>query len=161
MRQMQTEFEDVTGKRVLACLIDYTFLFLFSWFYITAVGEPNKEGGASVSGLPALVPVLVWFAWLVLTEAKWGQTLGHALIGLKIVSMGGSTPEFVQVLKRRLCDAIEISWCFSLVAFLITKNTPHRQRLGDIVGKIIVVPKHYRPGSFDFGTRPSALESSR
>jgi uncharacterized RDD family membrane protein YckC len=133
MRQIQPDFEDVTGKRVIACLIDYTFLFLFSWFYVMAVGEPNGEGGASVSGLPALVPFGIWFAWLVLAEAKWGQTVGHALVGLKIVSMDGSAPEFVQVLKRRLCDVIEISWCFGLIAFLIAKNTPSRQRLGDIV----------------------------
>ena len=52
-------------------------------------GEPNDNGGKTVSGLPALIPMVFWFAWLIIPESLWGTTLGHSLNGLKIVSFSG------------------------------------------------------------------------
>ena len=75
------------------------------------------------------------------TEAYCGQTLGHALLGIKVVSLDGSAISFGQALKRRLCDAIEISWCFGLIAFILVKSTGNQQRLGDIVAKTYVTLK--------------------
>src|SRR4051812_46252203 len=111
------------GKRVGATIIDYGIIFAFCIWYILTFGKPNHTGGKTVSGLPALVPVLFWFAWLVIPESIWGSTLGHKINGLQVVTLEGEKPGFGQVLIRRLCDALEISWCFGLIAFLLVKNT--------------------------------------
>jgi uncharacterized RDD family membrane protein YckC len=147
----------VTARRVVACLIDYTTLFVFCWYYGATIGKPNESGGWTLTGLPALGPVVVWFAWMVLAEAKWGQTVGHAIVGLKIISIDGGNASFSRIFKRRLCDILEISWCFGLIAFLLVTNTPARQRLGDTVGRIIVVDKNYTPERFDFEDENAAF----
>ena len=141
LEMQQFKSEPVTGKRVLATIIDYIIVFAFFFWYVMMFGSPNEEGGNTVSGWPTLVPILFWALWLIGTESYCGQTLGHALMGLKVIGNNGSAITFGQSLKRRLCDAIEISWCFGLIAFIIVKGNERHQRLGDIIAKTIVVAK--------------------
>lgn len=150
MPGMQTK--DLSGKRFASGAIDYLIIFAFSFLYILLFGEPNEEGGKTVSGWPALVPMVFWVCWLVLPEVIWGTTFGHVANGLKIISTTGEKPSFSQALKRRLCDAIEISWCFGLIAFILIKNTKLHQRLGDIWANTLVVNKDYQvqPDNFEF-----------
>src|SRR5947209_11722213 len=107
--------EDLSGKRFASGAIDYLIIVIFFFVYVFTFGERNAAGGKTVTGLPALVPIVFWFCWLVLPEILWGATLGHYVNGLKIVSDEGQKPSFSQALRRRLCDALEISWCFGLI----------------------------------------------
>src|SRR5690242_14885078 len=149
--------EDKSGMRFPSGAIDYIIICVFSFGYVMLFGKPNAEGGKTITGLPALVPMLFWFCWLVLAEVFFGTTLGHYINGLKIVSMEGGKPSFSQSLRRRLCDVIEISWCFGLIAFLIIKNTQFHQRLGDIWARTLVVDKNFQLDSpnFEFEATPS------
>lgn len=126
-------------RRIGATIIDYIVIFSFFIWFVSTFGEPNEEGGKTVSGVAALIPCIFWFVWLVLPETFYGTTLGHVLMKLKVVSFEGNKITFVQALKRRLCDALEISWCFGLIAFLLVKNTQNNQRLGDILAKARVL----------------------
>jgi len=136
--------EDHSGKRFTAGAIDYTIILVFCFVYLYAFGSPNAEGGRTITGLPAFGPIAFWFVWLVLPEFIWGTTLGHLINGLKIISEEGEKPSFSQAVRRRLCDPIEITWCFGLIAFILIKNTQYNQRLGDIWGKTFVVDKSYQ-----------------
>lgn len=127
------------NKRVIATVIDYFITTFFFFSFVMIFGEPNNEGGKTVSGLPALIPIAFWFAWLILPEAVLGATAGHEIMGLKVVSIDGSRISFGQAIKRRVCDAVEISWCFGFIAFILAKNTTHSQRLGDIWEQTLVV----------------------
>ena len=129
------------NKRVIATIIDYIITTFFLIAFVLIFGEPNDEGGKTVTGLPMMIPIAFWFAWLILPEAILGATAGHEIMGLKVVSIDGSKISFGQAFKRRLCDTIEISWCFGLIAFILTKNTTHSQRLGDIWGQTLVIDK--------------------
>ena len=142
--------EDFSGKRFASGAIDYLIIFAFFFVYVLTFGEPNAEGGKTVTGLPALVPMVFWFCWLILPEIVWGTTLGHYINGLKIISTEGEKPSFSQAVRRRFCDAVEISWCFGLVAFILIKNTQHHQRLGDIWAKTLVVGRSYQHKTNDF-----------
>lgn len=142
MRTVQTE--DLSGKRFASGAIDYLIIFAFTVLYILLFGETNEEGGKTVSGWPALVPMIFWACWLVLPEVLWGTTLGHVANGLKIISATGEKPSLSQALKRRLCDAIEMTWCFGLIAFILIKNTKFHQRLGDIWADTLVVDKDFQ-----------------
>lgn len=141
-----------TGKRVMATLIDYTIIYVASFWYILTFGEPNAEGGKTIEGVAALAPMVFWFVYLIIVERYAGATLGHRLAGIKVVSADGGQLGLGQVVKRRLCDVIEISWCFGLIAFLIAKNSPQHQRLGDIMAKTIVIGDKEDVGmpQFDF-----------
>jgi uncharacterized RDD family membrane protein YckC len=140
------------GKRAAATLIDYTILYGMTFFYIFQVGKPNGEGGYTVSGLPALVPELFWFIYIVIMEQYIGGTLGHMLLKLKVVSVDGKEIALTQTLKRRLCDILEISWCFGFIAFLLARNSQNSQRMGDIVAKTLVIGTDviYPDVSWDF-----------
>ena len=57
------------------------------------------------------------------------------------MTLEGEKPTFLQAIQRRICDAVEISWCFGLIAFILVKNTQYHQRLGDIWAKTFVIDK--------------------
>ncbi|MBL7707548.1 MAG: RDD family protein [Chitinophagaceae bacterium] len=137
-----TNTKKYIGRRVGATIIDYTLIFILTFMYIWFAGEPNEEGGRTVTGFPALVPIVFWFLYFVVIESSYSSTFGHLLVGLKVVSLDGSNVTFGQILKRRLADIIEIAWCFGLVAFLVAKGNENSQRVGDILAKTTVVGKN-------------------
>jgi uncharacterized RDD family membrane protein YckC len=129
------------SRKIIATIIDYTLIFAFYIWYMFEFGQPNEDGGYSMSGLAALLPILVWVLYFVIAERFCAATLGHEIMSLKVVSVDGNPLTFSQAFKRRICDAIEISWCFGLIAFLISTNNDTHQRLGDILAKTIVIGK--------------------
>lgn len=135
------------GRRILATLIDYTLVCAFSFWYIFEFGQPNDEGGFTISGLGALFPNIVWILYFVIAEKYCSATLGHEIVKLKVVSLDNTELSFGQVFTRRICDVIEICWCFGLIAFFIVTNNDKRQRLGDILAKTLVIGKNevYNP----------------
>jgi uncharacterized RDD family membrane protein YckC len=128
------------GKRFLAGLIDYTIICTFFYVFVYTLGEPDNEGGYSVTGFLALVPVLFWFIFTVLLEVFYGATLGNSIIGLQPKSLTRNNGElsFSQSLKRHLLDPIDM-FPFGFIGIITIKNTDKKQRLGDIWAKTIVV----------------------
>jgi uncharacterized RDD family membrane protein YckC len=141
-----------TSRRVGATLIDYTLIFALTFYYIFEFGTINENGGHEVSGLPALVPVAFWFVYFIITESYMDGTLGHHIFKLKVVPESGKKLTFGQVFLRRICDALEIAWCFGLIAYLLVRNSDHNQRLGDLVAKTRVIGKEdpFTEVVFDF-----------
>ena len=126
-------------KRFIAGLIDYLLVYGFFFAFVYAFGEPNNEGGYSVTGILSLIPFVFWFLIIVLTEVFLGATLGNALVGLKPQSLTKSNGELSlsQSIKRHLFDPIDM-FPFGLIAIITIKNTDRNQRLGDIWAKTIV-----------------------
>ncbi len=129
------------GKRIGATIIDYGIIFIFFIAYVSVFGEPNDEGGHTVTGFPALVPIGFWFVYLIVLEYKWGSTLGHLIFQLTVTDLVYGRPSFSQIFKRRLCDIFDITMSFGIVAFILVKNTRYNQRLGDIWAKTLVIDK--------------------
>ena len=71
------------GRRFVAGFIDYVLLYSLIFAYLYSFGEQNNEGGYSVTGIAAIVPFVLWFAIIVLTEVFYGATLGNSLMNLK------------------------------------------------------------------------------
>jgi uncharacterized RDD family membrane protein YckC len=128
-----------TARRVWATLVDYTLVFFLSWSYVFLVGDRQDDGKYVVEGWPVFAPVAFWFLYFVIAERYLGGTFGHQLFKLKVVSMNGNELGLSQVFARRICDALEISWCFGLIAYLLVRSTDHNQRLGDLLAKTRVV----------------------
>ena len=107
------------GNRIVAGLVDYFIIIGFTIFTIYTIGEPNNEGGYSLNGAPALIPIIVWFLMTVFLEMNYRGTIGNLMVGLR---------------------AIPIDFCFfGIVAIITIKNTSKNQRVGDLWAKTIVV----------------------
>lgn len=128
------------GKRFFAGFVDYLMIFAFDIAYVFAIGTPNDEGGHSVSGLPALVPILFWCIMTVGTEQLFGATLGNILVDLKPVSIRRykQKPTLGQSFKRHLLDPIDMFF-FGLIGIITIRNTERNQRLGDLWAQTVVV----------------------
>jgi len=130
------------GDRIVAGLVDYIIIFTFFFVYVYSFGEPNDEGGYTVNGLPALVPVLFWGLMTVGFEQWLGATLGNLLVGLKPTSILDNDEKltFAQSFKRHLLDPVDMFF-FGLVGIVTIKNSEKNQRVGDIWAHTIVIKK--------------------
>lgn len=130
-----------TGKRVAATLIDYTFVWSLTIFYIVYFGKEETRGQYTIHGFSILLLICFWLLYFVVAEAL-GGTLGHRIFYLKVVAIDGLEPDFGSILVRRIFDIFEIVWCFGFIAFLVVRNTRYHQRLGDIVAKTYVIGRN-------------------
>jgi uncharacterized RDD family membrane protein YckC len=126
------------GNRFCASLIDYLIIGCVFMIYVYKVGEPNDEGGYTVQGLKALVPLGFWVVYLIVIEGIFGATVGHFVMGLKVVKTDNSRIDFVDSIKRHLLDPIDI-FPFGIPAMISIKNSALNQRLGDLWAKTIVI----------------------
>jgi uncharacterized RDD family membrane protein YckC len=122
-----------------AWFFDYAVVFAFTWWFVMTNGEPNDDGGYTVTGLAALAVPAFWFFWIVLPEGLWGATLGKKIIGLKIVKTNGQSLGMANAIGRRICDVIDFSLSFGIVAAVCFKNSPIGQRLGDRAMNAVVI----------------------
>ncbi len=137
MKTIQTQAN--IGKRAFATIIDYTIYLTFWSFYVYQLGAPNETGGYSVTGWPAFFLFITWFLYFPLVESIKGQTIGHMIMQLQVVSLNGSLISFGQALKRRILDGVELFATFGLIALITIKNSERHQRVGDLWAKTIVV----------------------
>tara|TARA_R110002020_G_scaffold47905_5_gene136865 strand:- start:4062 stop:4505 length:444 start_codon:yes stop_codon:yes gene_type:complete len=132
--------ESNIGIRFAAGLVDYIIICAVTFFMIYTLGEPNDEGGYSLNGFPALIPMIFWLIMTVGLEIGLGSTLGNSLVGLKPIPKNRMNQKltFGESFKRHLLDPIDMFF-FGLVGIITIKNTDKNQRLGDIWGNTIVV----------------------
>ena len=151
MQNIQLNSLPHIGDRFVAGLVDYILIFGLTFFYAYQFGEPNGEGGYSVSGVKALPFVGIWFFFTVGLELILGATLGNYIIGIKPIpeeNIFSSTEvhkplekiSFSQSFKRHFLDTIDMSF-FGLIGIIIMKNSPNKKRIGDIWAKTVVIRK--------------------
>ena len=133
-------------RRILAGIIDYGIIYLFSFASIFILGDPNDEGTYELNGAPALIPVVFWLLMTVGCESGLGGTVGNSIVGLKAIPISGQNRNltFGESFKRHLMDLVDMFF-FGLVGIVIIKSTDKNQRVGDLWGKTIVVKMKYLP----------------
>lgn len=137
MHKIKTEAN--LNNRVPATIIDFVIFYTFIFVYTYALGEPNDEGGYTITGFATLGVPAMWFLYFPVAESMGGQTLGHKIMGIKVVSTNGKPIHFGQALKRRLADVIDIHLFFGVIAYFVVRNSPTHQRLGDLWADTLVV----------------------
>jgi uncharacterized RDD family membrane protein YckC len=135
----------VTGRRVVATIIDGLIFGAVYWLLALAFGDIRTEGESAnwVSNLPAWVSVLYGLfvlGYFILLEGYRGQTVGKMATGIKVVSEAtGRTPPGIAAAAIRTVLRI-IDGLFSyLVAFIVVLASSKRQRLGDMAAHTLVV----------------------
>lgn len=140
MEQEKISTKSNLRKRIFAGLIDYLLLFGMAIVMFIYFGEQTSNG-YELKGFPAFITSLIWGAYLIGFELKFGGTLGNLVFDLQVVSIRDNTTTsltFGQSFKRHLLDILDL-WFFGLLGILLIKNTKYNQRLGDIWAKTIVL----------------------
>ena len=133
----------VTGKRVLAIIVDGLVLGVLFWVMSLIFGTSSAEGGmasASLGTLGTLLYLILAFAYFTLLEGNRGQTLGKMLLGIKVVREdNGEVPGLGAAAIRtvlRLIDVLPFAYIVGYISILITSKN---QRLGDMAANTLVV----------------------
>jgi uncharacterized RDD family membrane protein YckC len=138
------EATQVTGRRVVATLIDGLVFGVAYWLLAAALGDVRTEGEAAnwVSNLPGWASVaygLFVFAYFVLLEGLLGQTLGKLVVGIKVVAEAtGQAPGIAAAAVRTVLRLIDGLFCYA-VAFVSVLASAKRQRGGDMAARTLVV----------------------
>jgi uncharacterized RDD family membrane protein YckC len=88
--------EDVTGKRIVAAIIDIVILAVVFVVFAMLFGDSQAETedtasvSLNLSGGPALIYFLVVLAYYFVLEAATGKTLGKMIMGLRVQALDGA-----------------------------------------------------------------------
>lgn len=144
--------EDMTpaplSRRGAAFLIDAALPFLA---VVTAFGELGEATSilaawfgttpqpAELMHLPELFVFLALFVTHgAVGELIFGRSVGKALVGLRVLMIDGKPPTLAAVLLRNLIRLPELAIGFVILYVLISE---HRQRLGDLLARTVVVTR--------------------
>jgi uncharacterized RDD family membrane protein YckC len=134
----------VTGRRVLATIVDGIVLSVAFWVMSALFGSASAEGGqvgASLSGLAALAFFILSVAYFIVLEGYLGQTVGKMLLGIKVVREDtGEVPGIKAAIIRTVMRLIDGLFAY-LVAFIAVLASQKNQRLGDMLANTLVVRK--------------------
>ncbi len=137
--------------RGFALFIDGFLVMPIPYFYLSA---QNLDFVDSVFAAKEMVLFFIWLisltVYLFIAELLFGQSVGKALIRVRVRSAAGGRATFYQILLRntaRIIDFFPIPIggmrLWYLIATIAASVTGKRQRLGDILGKTVV--RRYTP----------------
>ncbi len=132
----------VTGRRIVATLIDGLIFGLINSALVAAFGVEGAESGFDLTRfdntgtLWLSVIVLLYYT---LFEGLTGRTIGKWITGIRVVDAHtGGRPGLLSGLVRTLLRLID-GFLGYLVGFLVVVNSDRRRRLGDMAAKTLVV----------------------
>jgi uncharacterized RDD family membrane protein YckC len=135
----------VTGRRVLAIIVDSILFSVLFWVMSMLFGSSSAQGGqvnATLTGLPFVLYLVIVFAYFTLMEGYLGQTVGKMLLGIRVIREdNGGVPGIKTAALRtvlRLIDALPFAYLVGFIAVLISAKN---QRLGDMAANTLVVRK--------------------
>jgi len=136
-------------RRFFAILIDSIVLFVIFWL-IGLITGGAKGSSVSLNGGPALVNMVIDFAYFIVLEAQFGATVGKMVTGIKVVNADGSRLTWGGSVARnlmRLVDGFPYVIPYLLGA-IVMWSSADKQRLGDKVAGTVVVPRQAEAAVF-------------
>jgi membrane protease YdiL (CAAX protease family)/uncharacterized RDD family membrane protein YckC len=129
-------------RRAIAALVDLAIAWAVYSIAITALdpGVASEYATTRETVLAAVILLSVatlWFAYLVVAQWRWGQTLGMRALGIRVVTeLGERRPSWSGALLRSL---MLIADC--VVGPFLIALSKRKQRLGDRVANTVVLVK--------------------
>jgi uncharacterized RDD family membrane protein YckC len=134
-----------SAARATAVLIDGVLVFVVLGVAIASIaGRTSRHGGNasfSLHGGPAVLWLVLAFAYWIVCESYWGMTIGKRLFSIRVESCDGGRPGFGQSLVRNLFRAVDgfpyiVPY---LIGFIVAMSGDERMRVGDRVARTRVV----------------------
>lgn len=132
-------------RRAVAAAIDLAPGMLGAMFYFDLSPEelllrwPGNGIAQTVAQmLPGTIVISIFVLHTTVTELFLARTLGKVLTGLRTTTLTGERPRAWQLLVRGLLKCLDLlpgAWLLLMLPVI----APHRQRLGDLVGRTVVV----------------------
>ena len=135
----------VTGRRIVAALLDLIPLVVLFLVMAAAFGESGKtadEGdgnmySVSLNGWPFVLYIFLSWAYFVVFEGLTARTPGKFLLGLKVVKLDGGRYDWKAVLVRNILRiVVPVFYIVGLVTIAVTEKN---QRIGDLAAGTTVV----------------------
>lgn len=128
------------GPRIVAQIIDGIILsaiFLALGFAMSGAFEFSYQGEAAypLIGITALIT----FLYFVILEGTIGGTVGKKLIKIKVVREDGSACGIGPSLIRNILRIIDELPFLYIIGMILIARSDKKQRLGDRLGKTIVI----------------------
>lgn len=136
---------DVLDKRAIAAIIDgvaITLLYfvVYAVFFVPLFFVQNEALAVVLLLLTTLVPVALAIAYYPVMEGFWGTTIGKRLCGIKVIREdNGGVPGLWAAFLRNLLRVVDAFPALYLVGYLVAKDDPKKQRIGDRVAHTLVV----------------------
>ncbi len=132
-------------KRILAFSIDAIIVLFVTWLLLLI--NPFIQNLLLSTTYVFLFAVLLPFIYFIVLEAKFGQTLGKWLFGIKVVAINGRKVSIGGSLIRNLLRIVDIFHFFYITGMLFIIFTKKNQRIGDLAAKTVVMDLK-KSGSF-------------
>lgn len=157
---------DVVGRRIVAALLDSVLVFsmlyagilsagglqlsqrasldpavvlgFYLWYVVAVLGFAPLLMLHDYSGIWFAIGVGLWVGYGIAFEATLGVTPGKLLAGIVVASEDGGRAGIRAVVVRNLLRVVDVLG-FYLLGFLVLSFTSRRQRVGDLLGKTVVV----------------------
>ncbi|HIB37545.1 RDD family protein [Mesonia sp.] len=131
------------GDRVLAYIIDV--LVIMAYIILTSILLGFISLGMREQWVYGLLVGLPPFLYPVLSETFFnGQSIGKALLRIRVVKLDGSKAAFSNFAIRWLLGLIELMMTSGAVALVVYLFNGKGQRLGDIAAKTTVISEKQR-----------------
>jgi uncharacterized RDD family membrane protein YckC len=128
-------------QRAMAWMLDQIAV---APFFLTAVELLDLSPETSMAfdpKLPGLVGLGLAFTFVYPFAMEWGLgwTIGKKILGIRVTELDGSRLSLRGALARNLLRLFEATPLFLLVGGTVMMLTRRRQRLGDLLGKTLVI----------------------
>jgi uncharacterized RDD family membrane protein YckC len=141
----------IVADLIIVSILQAIINGVFGSEYITnGALDPSVTGGYSsytstttVDGLWLWVAAIAYFAVL---EGLFGQTVGKAVVGIRVTDLAGGRIGWRAALIRNIFRLVDSFPGVYLVGVLVARFSARRQRWGDQVAHTIVVPSRVATG---------------
>ncbi len=98
----------------------------------SAADDPTSSE-ATTAAVITLAVLLAWFAYFVVAEWRWGQTLGKRAVRIAVVDESGGSLSWGRALLRNLLRLVDV-----VAGVVLIPSSARRQRLGDRLAHTVV-----------------------
>ncbi len=145
-------------RRAVAMLLDLGLGWAAYSIAITAfdpdVASEYATTAETVLGTAIVLAVaLLWLAYFVAAQWRWGQTLGMRAMGIRVVVAAGERVPLTRALLRSLALVVDVA-----LGPLLIVSSARRQRLGDRLANTVVLVK--QDDALGAGRAGGAVESA-
>jgi uncharacterized RDD family membrane protein YckC len=138
------------GSRVVGQLVDSLIALLLAYAVVfayaaIAASASSGQGLAFGAGGAAFAFFFVYFGYFLVCEAvTGGRTPGKAAMGLRVMRVDGSAPDFIAILIRNVVRVLDVALFVTGIGVVIMFFHPQSRRLGDIAAGTVVVRERAR-----------------
>ncbi len=126
--------------RIVGFVLDLIIFYLL-YLLLYALLIPLIIGSRDLYWVMIAVGIVMSFYTLIFEVIMRGQTPGKSIMGIKVIKVDGTQPEFVDYFRRWALRWIDILGSFGAVAITSISTSDKGQRLGDKIADTIVVKK--------------------